>query len=393
MRILQINSVYGFASTGKIVADIHEKLLNDGYESYVIYSRKEPKNATFKNVTKIYSPIGVAMHAALALFFDKHGLYSKHSTRKIINRIDEINPDIIHLHVIHGFYLNYPMLFDYIKKTNRKIVWTLHDCWEYTGYCAYYDYNECFEWKNGCKNCKYRNEYPYRLLSHSKQNFQIKKHCYEGVDMTLVSPSKWLDGEVSQSMMSNFKHQVIHNDVKLDHFYFEESNLRETNRLTDKRVLLCVANVWTEQKGFSEIIKLSKLIDKDTRIVMIGVSKKQQKNLPVNIIGIQRIDVNELRKWYSTADAFINCTLEDNYPTVNLEAKACGLPVISYRTGGSPEMLDSNDVVVDKYDISMILGNLKNVNRLEKNSVNTMINMVSSYKQLYDNILEEKNER
>ncbi|MEG2751816.1 MAG: glycosyltransferase, partial [Anaerorhabdus sp.] len=241
MKILQINSVYGYASTGKIVASIHESLLEEGHESHVIYSRKTPRNVTLKNVTRIYSPLGVALHAALAVFFDRHGLYSRYSTRRILNTIDEINPDIIHLHVIHGFYLNYPMLFDYLKTKNKKVIWTLHDCWEYTGYCAYYDYNNCEEWKTGCKTCKFRNTYPYRILSNSKNNFETKKKAYSDVNMILVSPSKWLDKEVSKSMLAKFEHCVIHNDIDLSKFYPESSNLREIYHLTDMKIVLAVA--------------------------------------------------------------------------------------------------------------------------------------------------------
>lgn len=382
MKILQINSVYGYASTGKIIGVIHENLLQDGFESFVIYSRKEPKNVNMTNVTRVYSALGVATHAALAVFFDTHGLYSKHSTKKIIQRIEEINPDIIHLHVLHGFYLNYPMLFDYLKKTKAKVIWTLHDCWEYTGYCAYYDYNQCNEWKTGCKNCRFRNTYPYRILSHSKKNFEIKKEAYKNVDMVLVSPSIWLDSEVQKSMMSNFEHCVINNDVKLNHFYYEESNLREKYNLKNKKILLAAANVWTIQKGFEEIIKLSNLLNDEQVIVIVGVSDNQIKRLPKNIVGIPRVQVDQLRKWYSTADVFINCTLEENYPTVNLEAKACGLPVISYRTGGSPEMLDEHDIVVDKYDLNTMINSIDKVQRFIPQS-NVQNTMYSNYLNLY----------
>ncbi|MEF9892028.1 MAG: glycosyltransferase [Anaerorhabdus sp.] len=390
MKILQINSVYGYASTGKIMGMLHEKLLKDGHESYIIYSRKEPKNVNMTNVTKIYSPLGVAIHAALAVFFDTHGLYSKHNTKKIIKCIEKINPEIVHLHVLHGFYLNYPMLFDYLKKTNKKIVWTLHDCWEYTGYCAYYDYNQCEEWKTGCKNCRFRNTYPYRILSHSKKNFRIKSESYKDADMILVSPSVWLDSEVQKSMMSDFKHCVINNNVKLDNFYYEDSNLRSKYNLNNKKVLLTVANVWTMQKGLNEIIKLSSYLDENKVLVIIGVSKNQIKKLPSNIIGIQRIQIDELRKWYSTADVFINCTLEENYPTVNLEAKACGLPIISYRTGGSPEMLDKHDVIVEKYDITAMIKSIDLVKRFTPSINGNQMSMYDNYLNLYQKICKSK---
>lgn len=388
MRVLQINNVYGFGSTGKIVGSIHNYLLNNNIESYVIYARKTPKNVTMQNVYRIYSPLGTAMHAALAVIFDTHGLHSKFTTKKIIKKIEEINPDIIHMHVIHGFYLNYPMLFDYLKRSNKKIIWTLHDCWEYTGYCAYYDYNECFEWKeNRCINCKYRNTYPYRIFTHSKKNYLIKEKCYENLDMTLVSCSKWLDGEISKSMLKDKKHIVINNSVNLDSFYLEENDYKDKYHLNNKTVLLAVANVWTKQKGLEEIIKLSNMLDDKFAIVMIGLNKKQLEKIPKNIIGFNRVGIDELRRWYSCADVFLNFTLEDNYPTVNLEAKACGLPIISYKTGGSVEILDNNDYIVEKYDLESVVKILK-ASSFEKNVIKTNNNMNEEYLELYKKLLK-----
>lgn len=383
MKIVQLNSVYGYASTGKIVASIHENLLKQGHESHVIYSRKEPKNATLENVHRIYSGLGVATHAGLALLFDKHGLYSRHSTKKIIEKLEEINPDVIHLHVIHGFYCNYPMLFEYLKKSKKRVIWTLHDCWEYTGFCAYYDFNNCSQWKSGCQTCKYRNTYPYRLFSHSKQNFNLKKTVYKGVDLKLVSPSKWLDQEVAQSMMSHFEHVVIHNDVNLSDFYYEENTLKETLGLADKKVVLAAANIWTHQKGLEEIFKLADKLPSDYKIVIIGLSKAQLKKCPQNILGFERMQLNELRKWYSAATIFVNCTLQENYPTVNLEANACGLPIITYDTGGSKETIAQQDELVEKYDLDGIVSVLEKMDLNRRTPTPRTVHMFEEYLQLY----------
>ena len=386
MKVLQINSVYGFGSTGKIVGNIHDYLLKHDIDSYVIYARKDAKNVNMHNVYRIYSPLGTAMHAALAVTFDTHGLHSKFTTKKIIKKIEEINPDIIHMHVIHGFYLNYPMLFNYLKRSNKKIIWTLHDCWEYTGYCAYYDYNECHEWLNNkCKNCKYRNTYPYRILSHSKRNYEIKEKCYKDLDVALVSCSKWLDNEISKSMLKDKKHIVINNSIDLSHFYPEDSGLRTKYHLENKKIILCVANVWTKPKGFEEIMKLSNMLDDKFSIVMIGLNNKQLEKLPKNIIGITRLGIDDLRRWYSIADVFLNCTLEDNYPTVNLEAKACGLPIITYNTGGSPEMIGDNGYVVERYDLKRIVDILNNEKLIKKVEVFNS-DMAKAYLKLYNNI-------
>lgn len=383
MKIVQLNSVYGYASTGKIVASIHENLLKQGHDSHVIYSRKEPKNATSHNVTRIYSGVGVATHAALGLLFDRHGLYSRTSTKKIIAKIEEIDPDVIHLHVIHGFYCHYPMLFDYLKKSKKRVIWTLHDCWEYTGFCAYYDYNNCSEWKNKCQNCNYRNTYPYRLLSNSRQNFKLKENAYKDVNLHLISPSKWLDGEVSKSMLSHVAHSVINNDVNLKDFYYEENNVKEIYGIQDKKVILAVANIWTKQKGFDEIIKLQAKLSQDDKIVMIGLSKAQIKKCPPEILGFERMQLADLRKWYSAATVFVNCTLQENYPTVHLEANACGLPILTYNTGGSKETISELDEVVDKYDLDGLVAKLKVMNLERRTPKVAPTQMFDEYLKLY----------
>lgn len=386
MKVLQINSVYGFGSTGKIVGSIHDYLLKNNIDSYVIYARKTPKNVNMHNVFRIYSPLGTATHAALAVFFDTHGLHSRFTTKKIIQKIKEIDPDIIHLHVIHGFYLNYPMLFAYLKESGKKIIWTLHDCWEYTGYCSHYTYNECYQWMdNRCSKCRYRNVYPYRLLSNSKKNYEIKEACYQDLDIVLVSCSKWLDNEVSKSMLKEKNHLVINNSVNLSNFYYEKADILKKYNIADKKVILAVSNVWTKQKGIEEYYKLANLIDDSWCVVMVGLSKHQVDKLPSNIIGIQRIDINELRLWYSNATVFVNLTLEENYPTVNLEAKACGLPIITYDTGGSKEMLGNHDYIVERYDINAVANIVENKN-FEKNVTVLQDEMQNKYLDLYKTV-------
>ena len=383
MKVLQINNVYGYGSTGKIVGQIHDYLLKHDIDSYVIYSRKEPKNVNMKNVYRYYSSVGCALHAFEALLFDTHGLHSSINTKKIISKIEEIDPDIVHLHVIHGFYLNYKILFNYLKESHRKVIWTLHDCWQYTGYCAYYDYNECYEWENNkCEKCKYRNTYPYRLFSHSKQNFEIKAKCYDGRDMVLVSCSKWLEGEVSKSMLKDKKHIVINNSVDLSKFYYEPSDIKNRYGISEKKVILAVANVWTVQKGFNEYNKLARILDDEYVIVMVGLNDKQLNQIDKKIVGIKRVDINELRHWYSNSYVYLNCTLEDNYPTVNLEAKACGLPVITYRTGGSTEMVGTNGYVVDRYALDQVVDILNTKELVKKVEVNEN-DMCEEYLKLY----------
>lgn len=363
MKVIQINSVYGYGSTGKIVKAIHQNNLENGIDSYVIYGRTsayghQKRQAIIDNRVFYFNDlVGQDLHVLKALIFDKHGLYSVNNTKKILRKIDEIQPDIIHLHNIHGFYINYEMLFKYIRQHHIKVVWTLHDCWSFTGYCSHYEFNGCNEWKSGCKTCKFKNVYPYRILSNSANNYVRKMKSFDYENIVFVTPSNWLKKQLSESFLKSHTCFVIHNNVDVTHFKYNlNNNLRSLYGIGDRKVLLGVASPFSKQKGFDEFIKLSKLVNDSYRIVLIGVNKKQQKNLPSNVIGILRTDSqDELAQWYSLADYFLNLTLEDTYPTVNLEAMACGTPVITYRTGGSTEIVEGYGTVVDQYDLKGLM--------------------------------------
>ncbi len=276
---------------------------------------------------------------------------------------------MIHLHNIHGFVLQVELLFSYLKGAGKPVVWTLHDCWSYTGHCAFYDYTDCKGWKDGCRNCReYRKTYPYALFrQNTAENFRRKREAFTGVpDLTVVVPSRWLEGQVRQSFLKEYPIRVIPNGIDLNIFCPDAGELRETLSLEGKFVILGVANVWERRKGLSYFLELAQKLSDDERIVLIGLDKKQQKGLPEKILGFGRTEgARELARYYSMADVFVNATLEDNFPTTNLEALACGTPVITFQTGGSPESV-SEDVgyVVPKGDLDALL----NAVRQEKSS-------------------------
>lgn len=391
MKILYINSVYAYGSTGKIVRKLRDEAIAAGHEAYVIYGRRSAigyKGSTIseENVWLIENSTEQKLDIAASVLFDTHGLHSKKNTEAIIAKIISINPDVIHMHNIHGFYLNYPELFSFLKEYGRPVVWTLHDCWAYTGFCAYYDFNECDGWKTGCKKCRYRNEYPYRALSRSAKNFELKKAAYEGMNMVLTTPSAWLKGEVEQSMLSRFSCRVIYNDVSLKDFRYDPGNTVSRYHLENKRIYLACANVWTPQKGFDECMKLASVLDENEVLVMVGLSEKQMKKLPANVLGIPHCNIDELRNWYSACDAFFNPTLEDNYPTVNLEAAACGAPIVTYRTGGSPESAGAHGVSVDRYDFEAAHAQLKKADRSIAVTEPEKKPMAEEYLHLYEEI-------
>ncbi len=392
MRVLQLNSVYEYGSTGRIVSNIHNSCLKNGIESYVIFSRdgaigKEKKEfSNFKNVFKIYNKFEEKEHIIKGLIFDKHGLYSNKNTEEIIKKIKEINPDIIHLHNIHGFYLNYHTFFDFLKKYNRKVIWTMHDCWALTGFCSHFEYNNCDKWKKGCIKCEFRNVYPYRVFSNSKNNFNLKKSVFDLDKLTIITPSIWLKEILQESFFKDKEIKVINNSIDTNIFKpIIDKDFKIKNNLINKKIILGVSSLFTKQKGLKEYIKLSKIIDDKFVIVLIGLDKSQISKLPKNIIGIERTNcVDDLVKWYSNSDVFLNLTLEDTYPTVNLEARACGLKVITYKTGGSSE---TSNYVVEKFDLEKVKIVIENM-EFKKEIFVSGKDMCEEYLKLYGEIYE-----
>jgi glycosyltransferase involved in cell wall biosynthesis len=349
MKILQINSVCGFGSTGRIATDLYKVYEEAGHECVIAYGRGSAPEG-YKTI-KIGSNMDNYMHVAKTRVFDKHGFGSKRATEKFIEEVKEFNPDIIHLHNIHGYYINIEVLFNYLKEENKKVVWTLHDCWSFTGHCSHFDYVKCFKWKTECGNCQQKAEYPTsKIADNSKWNYEKKKELFTGLkDMTIVTPSNWLAGLVKESFLKEYKVEVIHNGIDLDVFKPTKSDFREKYGIGNKRMILGVASVWTERKGYNYFMELSKELDENYQIVMVGVTEKQKKKLPSNILGIIRTNnVQELVEIYSTADIFFNPTLEENFPTVNLEALACGIPVYTFDTGGSWECISQDTGVIIK---------------------------------------------
>lgn len=343
MKVLQINSVCGIGSTGRIATDIHNILIEQGHESYIAYGRDLPKNCD--NAIRIGTKIDNYTHVAKTRVLDKHGFGSIKATIEFIDEVEELDPDIIHLHNIHGYYINIEILFNYLKEANKPVVWTLHDCWSFTGHCAYFDYACCNKWQKGCYKCPEKKSYPSSFVfDNSKKNYVSKKDIFTGVDnLTIVTPSNWLADLVKKSYLKEYSVKVINNGIDLNVFKPTENSFREKYDLQDKFIILGVANIWTHRKGLKYFIEMSEVLEKDERIVLVGLSEKQLKEIPNNIIGISRTNnVEELVEIYSSADVFVNPTLEDNFPTTNLEALACGTPVITFNTGGSIESINRN---------------------------------------------------
>lgn len=357
MKILMINSVCGIGSTGRICTDLATELEKNGYEVKIAYGRGKVPKQFEKYAVRIGTDLDVKLHGIKARIQDASGFGSKRVTDKFVQWIKYYDPDIIHLHNIHGYYINIESLFNYLKRCNKKIIWTLHDCWSFTGHCAYFDYANCDKWKFQCQKCEQKREYPRSsILDRSKYNFLLKKELFTDIpNMTIVVPSKWLKELVKQSFLKEYPIKVIYNGIDVSVFRPLKSDVYKKYNCEDKKIILGVAGVWDRRKGLNSFVMLSQLLPDEYQIVLIGLSKKQLSDIPINIIGIERTEsVQELSQFYSAADVFVNPTLEDNYPTTNLEAIACGTPVISYGTGGSGESASKYGMVVKKGDINAL---------------------------------------
>lgn len=341
MKVLMINVSCGTGSTGRICTDLAVELENNGHNVKIAYGRDEVPDQYKKYSVKIGNDFDVYSHVVKSRLFDGMGFGSKHATKKFIEWVKEYDPDIIHLHNIHGYYINIEILFEYLKKCGKKIIWTLHDCWAFTGHCAYFDYVKCSKWENECNNCPQKSTYPARIgIDFSKKNYERKKNLFTGIpNLIIVTPSLWLKNLVEKSFLKEYSVFVINNGVNIEIFHPVKTDIKKKYGIDNrKKIVLGVASVWDKRKGIDDFIQLSTLLSNDYQIVLIGVTKKQKQSLPKTIIGIERTEnIYELVAWYSIAEIFVNPTYEDNYPTTNIESIACGTPVITYDTGGSGE--------------------------------------------------------
>ena len=292
------------------------------------------------------------LHLQLAKLTGFNGCFSVFDTWRFLKKVDKIKPDIIHLHNLHNCYINLPMLFKYIKRRTIKVVWTLHDCWAFTGQCTYFTMAKCDKWKTGCYGCTQYKKYPECNVDRTKTMYKLKKKWFTGVeDITFITPSEWLADLVKQSFLKDYPVKVINNGIDLSVFKPTESDFREKHGLQNKYIVLGVASPWDKRKGFDVFLKLSERFDDKYKIVLVGLSKEQKENLPLNIIGFERTaNQTELAQVYTAADVFANPTREEVLGLVNIEALACGTPVVTFETDGSPECIDEFCGSVTKCD-------------------------------------------
>lgn len=357
MKVLMINVVCGIRSTGRICTDLATALEAKGHEVKIAYGRENVPKQFQKYAVRIGSDIDVKLHGVKARLLDGAGFGSRSATVKFIKWVKEYDPDVIHLHNIHGYYINVEVLFDYLKTCGKRVIWTLHDCWAFTGHTAYCDAVQCEKWKTGCYKCPQVNEYPKSIIDKSKLNWLKKEYLFTGIaNMTIVTPSNWLAGLVKESFLKCYKVQVVHNGIDTSQFKPLKNDFRKHYGLENKRILLGVATAWDDMKGYTDFLRLSSMLDDSYKVVLVGLNDAQIKTLPNRILGIKRTtSVKELAYIYSAADVFLNLSYCENYPTVNLESRACGTPIVTYNTGGSPESAGTECIVVEQGDLQEVI--------------------------------------
>lgn len=359
MKLLQISIEVNSNSVGRIAEQIGQTALDAGWESYITYARShQPSKST---TIKIGNKLDVMVHGLRTRIFDDHCLASTRATRKLVKQIDEKKPDIILLHHIHGYYLNMKILFEYLSKTDIPVVWIQHDCWNFTGHCAYFDLVGCDKWKTECYRCPQKKLYPASfLLDRSRSNYHLKKKLFNSLqNLTIISVSYWLQNLVEASFLSGHSSKVIYNGIDVQFFapISNDKPIREKYDVVGKFVVLGVAGVWSVRKGLADFIQLSKMLDRDTKIILVGLSKKQIASLPENIIGLKRTEnVQQLVELYSMADIFFNPSVEETFGLTTAEALACGTPALVYNATASPEVVSSDTgFIVAKHDLEAVL--------------------------------------
>ena len=387
-RLLEISGVCGIRSVGRITVDIAREYEKNGWECRIAYGRLDVPDNCQRFAVRIGDQVNLVVHGLASMLLDRQGLASKKATERFLHWATGFDPDVLWLHVIHGYYINYEMLFAWIKKRPQmKVYWTFHDCWAFTGHCCYFTAEKCEKWKTGCYDCPLKKRYPSSyLLDNSRDNYNRKKAAFTGVqDMTIICPSQWLADLTKESFMGSYPIEVRHNRIDLSAFVPTKGEFEDKYHLQGKKVILGVASSWDWRKGLRDYIALSQLLSEDYAVLVVGLFEKQirkiRKDLPeskyikesdsatryvsdghADLLCMTKTDnIQQLAELYTLASVYANLSYEENYPTTNLEAAACGTTVLTYRTGGSPESCKPENVV-EAGDLEAVVRRLKELN-------------------------------
>ena len=342
MKYLFINSVAGFGSTGRIAAEKCRELMGQGHECVLAFGR-EKANCDDIPTVAIGTAMDYRLHGLRSRLLDDSGFGSRWATRRFLEWVKGYDPDVIWLHNLHGYYLHIGELFAYLRTCGKQIIWTLHDCWSFTGHCAYFDFAGCERWKTGCCRCPQKGGYPKSLLrDNSRSNYEKKKALFTGIpNLKLIVPSHWLESRVQESFLRDYPVEVVYNTVNREVFKPTPGDFRKKYGLEDKRILLGVASVWEERKGLKDFVALSGLLDERFQIVLIGLTAKQAASLPESILALPRTNsARELAEAYTAADVYVCPSVEETFGMTVLEACCCGTEGIVYQGTACAEIAD-----------------------------------------------------
>ena len=382
MNIAAIN-ITNYGSTGNIMIAIAGDARRRGDKVLLCYpATKKNLSKEVENSYVIGNRIGRNIGIFLSKIFGCDDLLFRCETKHLVRRLKRFNPDVVHLHNIHGFYINIPILFKYLQKSGIQVVWTFHDCWPVTGHCPYFDMIGCRKWQEGCGGCPQLREYPASFIDNSKRMFAVKRKYFSMIsNLTIVTPSQWLADIVKKTFLGDKRIVVINNGINLDVFKPVESDFRKRYNCEKKTILLGVAFGWGRRKGLDVFIRLAADLPSNYQIVLVGTDDEVDKLLPSNIISIHRTQNQaELAEIYSAADIFVNPTREENFPTVNMESLACGTPVITFATGGSPEIIDEScGISVPKDDCQALFSGILSMSESDLHSAANCISRAKTF--------------
>lgn len=374
IKILRITTSANTGAISRTAEQLGELVMKEGWESFIAYSR--PGNPSSSQLVKVGNKLSIIIHFLLVRLFDMCGYGSFFATKFLVRRLKKISPSLIHIHNIHSYDFNLKVLFKYLAETDIPVVWTQHDCWAYTGHCAFYSAVKCSKWKTECNHCPQLRTPPKSIwYDGSQRNYKLKKALFTSVDnLTVVAVSNWIKHELAQSFLSKYPIKLIYNGIDTNIFkplQEESSSVRAKYDLGSKKLLIGVASTWEARKGLNDYLALNKVLSDDYSLLLVGVSDDIKKQLPPNILSIGRTEsMHELALLYSTATICLNLSLEESFGKTTPEAMACGTPCIVYNSTASPELVDNRTgIIVDPGDINDIYKAILEIDSWDKETV------------------------
>ncbi len=392
-----VNTVSGYGSTGRLIDQLSRM---DGIQGKIYYGRK--KNLSDMDSYRMTDFFGNVNQALQTFLFDKHAFCNRKETERMIEDLKQFAPDLIHLHNLHGYYLDAEVLFEYLQSVDTPVIWTLHDCWSFTGHCSHYETIGCDQWKTLCHDCPQLDQYPITFNGkHVAENYERKKKLFTslGDRLHIAVPSQWLADQVRESFLGNTDCTVVANGISLDTFQPRPSEFKKKHHIENRFLVTACASIWTKKKGLDQLVELAKMMPERSVLCVIGVTKSQIRMFQKTAICIERTDnAMQLAEIYTASDVFVNPTLEETFSLVNVESQACGCPVITYRSGGSVEMITGKTgVIVNKNDLAGMRDTIERMasgelvfsaeDCIENASHYALANMYDGYLKLYHRVL------